>query len=262
MRWCFSGVDDVRRHVGARVPRAGDVDRRIAPRASRHPAGVSLRRSLDKDLVSLPHPRRISLLGDAVLQRDEAIKPLLDHVLGDLIVVLGSGCARARRVLEHECGVEASHCDRVERRLEVFLGLPREPHDDVGRDGEVTDDLPGHAELGQEPLGVVAAVHRRKDAGAPRLQGEVQLLTDRRRLGHRIHHVFADVLGVGARVANTTQTVDLADLTQQICEQRLPAVEVEVSPVAVDVLAQQRDFGHAIGDETTHFVDDVAGADG
>ena len=73
-----------------------------------------------------------------------------------------------------------------------------------------------------------------------------------------------------ARVAHPADALDGADGPQQLVEQRPHALvaarlaggEREVASVAVDVLAEQRHLGDAVGRGPAHLVDDVVEADG
>ena len=98
--------------------------------------------------------------------------------------------------------------------------------------------------------------------GGCRLQRQVELLAHRRRLRHRRGNVLLEVLRVGARVADAADPFDLADPAQQIGEQRLPAVQLEIATVRVDVLAEQRHLDHPVGGELADLAEHVAGAAG
>ena len=115
-------------------------------------------------------------------------------------------------------------------------------------------------------LGGVAAVHRGEHAVAAGLQRVVQVLAHRAGLGHRRERLGAHVLGVRARVADPPDALDRADGAQQVGEQRAQAGgcvagsaggELQVAAVAVDVLAEQRDLGDAVGGESLDLVEDV-----
>ena len=75
-------------------------------------------------------------------------------------------------------------------------------------------------ETRQVPLGGVAAPHRREDTVAARLQRQVELLADRRRLGHRRDRLGSEVLRMRAREPDTADAGHLADGPEQVGEQR------------------------------------------
>ncbi len=74
----------------------------------------------------------------------------------------------------------------------------------------------------------------------------MQVLADGGRLGHGGDGVRTEVFGVRARVADAPDPLDLADRPQQRCEQRTRPVGA-VTPVGVDVLAEQGHLGGAGG---------------
>ena len=92
-------------------------------------ATISFKAPAHESLVLLP--------GDAVDLLDKSLVAVLDDVGRDLVGKLGGGSPRSLGVLEGERSGESRSPDHVERGQEVLLGLAREAHDDVGRDGRV-----------------------------------------------------------------------------------------------------------------------------
>ena len=72
------------------------------------------------------------------------------------------------------------------------------------------------------------------------------MLAQRRQLGVREDHVLAHVLGVRARVADPFDARDRVDPAQQLGEGGRGS-QRQVASVRVDVLAEQRDLGDAVG---------------
>ena len=61
-------------------------------------------------------------------------------------------------------------------------------------------------------------------------------------------------------VSNAPDTFDLARTPQEISEERLTAIEIEVSAVRVDILSEQRDLNNAVRGQALNLSNDVAGA--
>ena len=154
------------------------------------------------------------------------------------------------------------------RRREVVVGLTRKPDDDVGRHGEVGNDPAGFGEAVEVARAArVTTVHRGQHTVGAGLQRIVQLLADRRRTGHRDERLGAHVLGMRRREADATDALDGADGFEEVGEQRAQRSagvtgaaggELQVASVAVDVLAEQRHLGDAVGGEHFDLGDDVA----
>ncbi len=146
--------------------------------------------------------------------------------------------------------------DHVEGRLEVGLGLAREPDDDVGADGCLRDRRPHPLEDAEEPFAAVGAPHRLEHDVGTRLQRHVQLRHDRGGLRHRLD----DVVGEGGRVRagepDPLQTRRWRRRCAAACRER-PLV-AELDAVGVDVLTEQGDLDDAFGHQGLHLGQDVA----
>ena len=168
-----------------------------------------------------------------------------------------------------------------ERRLELRLGLAAEADDDVGRDRDPRDGLADPGEPLEVVLDRVLAAHPAEDRVVARLDGQVEVLADRRAVGHRgdqpvrqVPRVRGDEAQASDRPAaiGGPQRIDRADQLGQV---RAPG---EVEPVAgpplgvhvgepllgrqvvavgVDVLAEQRHLAIAGGAEGARLVDDL-----
>ena len=113
-----------------------------------------------------------------------------------------------RRVLERVRAVEPRPLDHVQRLGEVLLGLAGEPDDDVGRDRDVGDRGADRVEPTEVSLAPVRAPHRLEHAVGARLQREVDVLADGRRLGHRVDHVGGEVVRMRRREPHPSDAVD------------------------------------------------------
>ena len=74
-------------------------------------------------------------------------------------------------------------------------------------------------------------------------------------LGVGADDVLAHVLRVRARVADPAHAVDRVDRRQQLRERR--ALGPQVAAVGVDVLAEQRELGDAVGGEPAALLDEL-----
>ncbi len=147
--------------------------------------------------------------------------------------------------------------DERQRLLEVVVGLAREADDDVGRQGDVRHVLAQQRDAVEVALARVGAAHLLQHARGARLQRQVDVLAQRAQLGVRADHVLLHVLRVRARVADPLDPVDRVDRAQQLGEGRArEAASGEVAPVGVDVLAQQRHLGDALGGHPLDVLDE------
>src|SRR5581483_11509085 len=69
----------------ARLPRAGEVDRRVAPRPAPEQRRVGPARPLDEHLLGAPDPGAVAFAGDPLAVLDQALDSLALDLLGDLI---------------------------------------------------------------------------------------------------------------------------------------------------------------------------------
>ena len=81
------------------------------------------------------------------------------------------------------------------------------------------------------------------------------MLADGVELGVRADDVLAHVLRVRARVTDPAHAVERVQLAEQLRERR--ALRPEVAAVGVDVLAEERELGHAVGREPAALVDQL-----
>ena len=207
-----------------------------------------------------PHLRERAFERDPLLQLDQPVEALLHDLLGDLVVERGGARARPRRVLERVRAVEPRPLDHVERVGEVLLGLAGEPHDDVGRHRDVGDGRADRLEPAQVAIAPVRAPHRLEHAIRARLQREVDVLADGRRLRHGLDHVGREVVRMRRREPHPSDALDLPDLPEEFGEQRpvRRARNRDVATVRVHVLPEQGDLDDPAPGEPLHLRQDVA----
>ena len=116
---------------------------------------------------------------------------------------------------------------------------------------------PDPVQDGQVTVPAVGPAHGLQDPVRTRLQRHVQAGHDVRRLRHGVDDVVGEVPGVGGGEADALQALDLTAAAQQFAER---AAVPELRPVGVDVLAEQGDLEHPVGDQRADLGQDVAGA--
>jgi hypothetical protein len=143
--------------------------------------------------------------------------------------------------------------DEAHRLLEVVLGLAGEADD------EVADRLMSGrgAQLAHRALVFqrgVAALHRHQDAVAAVLHRQVQVA---HQLGHAcvgVDQALRELVGVAGGVADALDAGDVGHVLEQQGEVGDLAGAAHRAAVGVDVLAQQRDFLHALVGQAGHSV--------
>ncbi len=128
---------------------------------------------------------------------------------------IGRGGAATRRVHERVRRVERRRLDEVQRLGELLFGLTWEPGDEIGGDAHVRHGLPEGTHAAEEPLGRVAAPHRREDAVGTRLRGQVDVLAHAGRLGDGSHKLVREILGMRRHEADAVEAVDGVQGAQQ-----------------------------------------------
>lgn len=146
--------------------------------------------------------------------------------------------------------------------LEIGLGLAWKTDDDVGGDGQLGHCFTSRGQAFEVSLSCVSAMHPSEDPVAPGLQRKVQVFADVFAFGHRFDGFEAQILGVRRGIPNSTDSGDIVDRPQQVCETWRVLASAEVAAVRVDVLTQEGDFGHSIAGELADFGNDVAHAAG
>ncbi len=248
----------VRARFGLRQPRrsaGAEVDQLVLGAAPGHRGWVALGRALHHHLLHPADAGPVGGQGRALHDHPQPFEALGHHVGRHEPVGHGRGPgARAGREDEGVGAVVGRLGHHLEGALEVVVGLAGEADDEVGGDGQVRHRVPGGAQAGQVPLGRVPAPHGRQHLVAPRLEGQVQVVADRRRLGHGGDGLGAQVLRVRAGEAHPPDALDGADGPQQRGEER--AAPGQVAAVGVHVLAEQRDLGHPPPGQLLDLVDD------
>ena len=253
--------------AGAQRMRRREVHDPVLAGAPGEHRRVALARALDEHLLDAPDACLVGGECAALDDDAQAVEPLAgDARIDEAIGELGRFGARSRGEDERERVVEAGLGDDVERGGEVVVGLAREADDDVGGHGEVGDDAPGLGQPLQVAGGGVPPVHRREDPIRSGLERVVQLLAHGGCGRHRPERLGAHVLGVRRREAHPTDAVDAPGRLEQVGEERAQGDRtvaiaarrpLDVPAVAVDVLAEQRHLGHAVGGERLDLVDDL-----
>jgi hypothetical protein len=101
-------------------------------------------------------------------------------------------------------------------------------------------------------------MHGGEDSVRARLEREVELLTNGRRVGHGVSHVLSEVVRMRTGESDTANPVDLSNTAEQITKDGATApVDGEVTSVGVDVLAEECDFDDTLIRQTLDFADDV-----
>ena len=94
----------------------------------------------------------------------------------------------------------------------------------------------------------------------------MQVLTHLRCLGHGCKRVGSHVFRVRTGEPHSTNTIDGTNISEQLRKQRaepgiglagLACGQLQIAPVAVDVLAEQRHFGDTVRCQLLGFSDDV-----
>ncbi len=229
---------------------------------------VTLRRPLDDCDLGAPDAR--PMLGERTALDDDTqtFESFdTDRMRHETIGELGRFGPGTGRVDERVGAVVLGLGGHLERAGEVGLGLAREPDDDVGGHGQVSDGRSGRCQPIEVALGGVAPVHRSEDPVAARLERQVEVVAHLGGLGHGVDGLGTEVLRMRTRVADSSDAVEGCDLAKQVGEQRpdphvlagLPGRQGEVAPVAVHVLPQQGHLGDAVGSQRRHLCGDLAG---
>ncbi len=222
---------------------------------------VLLRRAFDEHFLDRADAGLVTAERAALDDLREPLHPFLHHLRRHELVDHGRGFgAGPRREHERVGRVVVGVRDDRERCREVGLRFAGEPDDQVGGDREIGDRGACGLEPRQVPRRGVAAVHAGQCAVAPRLQRQVQVLADGRALCHRRDRLGAEILRVRRREPHALDAVDRVDRPQEVREFGPVLPGAEVTAVRVDVLAEQRDLGDAVGRQRLDLVHDVAHA--
>ena len=234
---------------------------------------------VDEDRGDAPDALAIAGEADRLLARQEQVQALLldcrRHVVGEP----RRRRARARREGGREDLVVAHRLEQAQGGLELGLRLAAEAHDHVGADGQARDRFAHALQALLVMRDGVLAPHPSEDLVVAGLDREVERRADRRRAGHRVDEAVGQVPGVrrdesqagnGRPSVGTAQGADRLDQLGEIGPRRaidsLPgsarlghvgetALRRQVVPVAVDVLAEERDLAVARGGERPRLLD-------
>ena len=217
------------------------------------------RHGVDEHVHLAPDPGLVSCEPDPFLQGEQDVEPPL--LLGDRHVV---GEVRRRRPRPDRVGrgedlVVPDRLEQRQRRFELGLGLAAEPHDDVRGDRDSGHGRADRRQALEVVLDRVLAAHPPKDGVVARLDRQVEVLADRRAVGHRRDQAVGEVprMRRDESEPRDPEPVDGPDefgqvrTTFKVEPSAGPAVRVDmpeprlrrkVMPVRIDVLAQQGDL--------------------
>ena len=174
------------------------------------------------------------------------------HVVFHLACGDGAGPRRIFCQVRH---VELQLFQQINRALELIVGLARKADDHIGRNRRVGN--PGADLLDQAAIvvGGIAALHVAQNFVIAGLHRHFDVLADLRQLGHRVEQLVVHPIRMRGQEANTLDAVNAVDHAQQIGQ--IGAV-AEILAIAIDDLAQERHFLHALRRQRADFARDVA----
>ena len=194
-----------------------------------------------------------TLLVQAVLQRIEA---LFFALFWRVVNQVGRRRARALAVHKGVREVETDVLDQLHGLLEVLLGFTGEADDKVRADANARHRRTQFAQLGFVLQRRVVALHGRQNAVRARLHRQVQVFYQLRHVGMRLDQAIRELQRVRGGVANALDPVDGCHHANQFSEVRQATVLGQAA-IAVDVLAQQGHFTHAVFGQVKHFAEHV-----
>ena len=204
---------------------------------------VALRRAFHQHVDRASQIALVRLERALLHEIHQAVETLLDHLARCVVVHGRSRRALALRIDEREHLVVAHLVHEAVRVLEVLGGLAGESDDDVGGQRDVGYGVTQLRDKRAVMIARVAAVHGRKHRIRARLHGKVQRRHERAQRGEPADDLVVEVLRVAG---GEPQALDarLVERVQHLGEARRA---VQVAPVGVHVLPQQRDLLHAGG---------------
>ena len=169
--------------------------------------------------------------------------------------------ARRRRagplaVDETERLVEADFRNKIQRGLEIGIGLAGKADDEIGGYAYIRPDFPQLPYFRLVFEHRVPALHAGKYAVRPALHGQVQVIDQ---FGHpavNVNQALGEFDRVGSRVTYPADTADRGDVLDQVRQFGAAAFK-RGAAVGIDVLAQQRDLFYALSGKVGRFADDV-----
>ncbi len=142
-------------------------------------------RALDEHLDRPPDPGLVPGETDRLLDREQLVQASSLDVGSHVVGQPRRRRPGSDRVGRREHLVVADGLEERERRGELGVGLAAEPDDHVGRDGDPRDGRPDRRESLEIVLDRVLAAHPAQDRIVARLDRQVEVLADRRTVGHR-----------------------------------------------------------------------------
>ena len=175
------------------------------------------------------------------------------YLVGRVVVQIGRGCAGAGAEDEAERVVKVHIVHELDELLVVFLGLARKAHDKVRAHRHIRAN---GAQLFHRALvfhGGVAALHSHQNAVAAMLHGQVQMAHQLRHLGVHINQTLCEFVGVACGVTDALDTGNFGHVLDHQRKVGNLSCAAHRTSVRVDVLAQERDFFHALCGQAGHF---------
>ena len=194
-----------------------------------------------------------TLLVQAVLQRVEAF---FFALFWRVVNQIGRRRARALAIYKGVREVETDVLDQLHGLFEVFLGFTGEADDKVRADANARHRRAQFAQLGLVLQRRMVALHRRENAVRARLHRQVQVFYQLRHVGVGLDQAVRELQRVRGGVANALDPVDGRYHANQFGEVRQATVLGQAA-IAVDVLAQQGHFTHAVFSQVDHFAEHV-----
>ncbi len=191
------------------------------------------------------HPEGAALHAGGALRRHlflgelQLFEPLLLLGRGHRVRHTGAGGADSGRIDKRvQCRI-AHLSDEADGVEELFVGLSREPDDDVAGNGEVRHDASGIRDGLEVLLAVVVTVHAVEDFAVAGLDRQVQVVFHLLTRRHGVEEGVRAVPGVGGHKPDDKVSGDVVDVLEQLREEFFFA---EVLAVRVDVLAEEHDL--------------------
>ena len=155
------------------------------------------------------------------------------------------GRARARAVHEAEGLVEPDVLDQRQRFREFLVGLAGKTHDEIGSHADAGPGAPQAGDLVPILVRRIAALHAGQHAVRAALHRQVQVGRQLVEAGVGVDQPAVEFHGVGGREADPAESLEFRHVADQPGEV-LESARRRDSAIAVDVLAQQVDFAHAL----------------
>jgi len=252
-------MDDFHVHHLADQPRVrgdrcGEIHHAIVFRAPREFVRVLACRAFDQNPLDLADHRIADALHVFFDRSLQMLQTFEFHFTRRVVVQIRGGRAGTRAVDEREAGVVFHLVNQRHHLVEVFFGLAGEADNHVGRQGQVRADRAQLADHGLVFEHRVATLHCHQDAVGAVLHRQMQMADELRHLGVGVDQALREFLRVRRGIANPFDARDIRDVFDQLGEVGdFGRAERDARTVSIHVLAEQRDFTHALVGETGDF---------